>query len=205
MRVTHNDKSTFPYVIVDDVYDEKELSLIWEELNFIIQPHKYTDDAKNDGAKYDDGVTSKVNNYSVWLDGVYTNRIYSNILQVNRKIFHPDIYSPISDWNIRRFFKIFNFDATLISYYDNGGFYDYHTDRAAYTVLTWFYKEPKKFSGGNLSLRYEDESYTIECMNNRSLVFPSLIEHSVSEITMREEDSNKSNGRYSMVQFLHLK
>ena len=204
MRVTHSDKSTFPYIVIDDIYDEKELSLINTELNFIVQPYKYTDDAKEYGAKYDDGVTSKVNNYSIWLDDVYNNRIHSDILRINRKIFDSNIYSLSSSWHMKRFFEISNYDKTLISYYDNGGFYDYHSDQAAYTAITWFYKEPKKFSGGDLSLRYENESYTIECMNNRTLVFPSMIEHSVSEIIMEDKDSNKGNGRYSMIQFVNL-
>ena len=33
-------KKPFPHIIVDNFYDEEELQLIWEELNFYTKPGK---------------------------------------------------------------------------------------------------------------------------------------------------------------------
>ena len=90
----------------------------------------------------------------------------------------------------------------MISYYENNDYYKSHTDLALLTSLTWFFKQPKKFKGGNLT--FTDYNVTIEVNANCTVIFPSCIKHEVSELTMKEEDLNNLNGRICMTQFFGL-
>ena len=71
------------------------------------------------------------------------------------------------------------------------------------TGITWFYREPKKFTGGNL--RFPLFDMEIECKHNRVIVFPSSIYHGVDKIGMEEKDMGKKLGRFAMSQFLFCK
>jgi predicted 2-oxoglutarate/Fe(II)-dependent dioxygenase YbiX len=67
--------------------------------------------------------------------------------------------------------------------------------------LTWFYQEPKKYEGGDLILKDEDDILNIESLNNRLLIFPSRIWHQVTPIKFN--GTKMTDGRYCMTQFLH--
>jgi Rps23 Pro-64 3,4-dihydroxylase Tpa1-like proline 4-hydroxylase len=103
----------------------------------------------------------------------------------------------------KNIFKL-NYDETLISYYENGGYYKKHDDQALYSAITWFYKEPKRFSGGNFY--FNDYEIEIKIKNNMTVIFPSFIQHSVDKVTLEEDSSDKLSGlgRYSMTQFLYI-
>ena len=60
-------KEPFPHLIVENFYDEKELELIWEELNFYTKPGKLLD-AKDYG-----GVQGRTNAKALSLDSLYGN------------------------------------------------------------------------------------------------------------------------------------
>ena len=77
----------FPHLIFNNFYNEEELDLIWEELNFYTKPNKLFE-AKDFG-----GVVDKTNSHAISLDSVYSKkyRPLSNILTVNRKLFDSDI------------------------------------------------------------------------------------------------------------------
>ena len=55
----------------------------------------------------------------------------------------------------------------MISYYKNNEEYKYHSDRATMTALWWTYKEPKGFTGGDLS--FKDNDIKINCKNIRRI------------------------------------
>ena len=55
----------FPHLIVENFYDDEELKLIWEELDFYTKPGKLLP-AKNFG-----GADSKTNSSGLWLDLIY--------------------------------------------------------------------------------------------------------------------------------------
>ena len=74
----------FPHLILKDFYNQQELELIWQELDFYTQPEKLFE-AKGFG-----GVVDTSNSHAIALDELYYNdylRKISNILQVNRKLF----------------------------------------------------------------------------------------------------------------------
>lgn len=190
----------FPYIRIFDFYSEEELKLIWEELDFILNDRILNDPEKT-GTATNEGVILKKNK-GIFLDYLYVDRNTSNILTVNRKFFTslPDILSKSNHWIFKNSLSDVNWDNTLISYYENSDHYKKHYDVSAYTCLTWFFKKPKKFSGGDLI--FPDFNLKIEVEDNSLIFFPSIIDHEVSEVKMNPEDTGKKLGRVCMTQFM---
>ena len=80
----------FPHIIFHNFYDDYELELIWEELNFYTKPKKLFD------VEDYQGVVGFTKAKAIQLDSVYQgkNRILSNILSVSRKVFDNQILQP---------------------------------------------------------------------------------------------------------------
>ena len=192
-----NYNETIPYIIIDDYYDEVELQLIWEELEFLSYPIKLKRATEKSGGAVTNGKLVK-QNFHRYIDNIYSDRELSNILAVNRKLFIDDmgIMKQHGHW----FFKNINFthDWTQVGYYENNDNYGLHRDSAVITSLTWLHKEPKRYTGGNLFLDGEIE---IECVNNRTLIFPSMITHEVTPVQLEEKYCNQRLGRYCISQF----
>jgi predicted 2-oxoglutarate/Fe(II)-dependent dioxygenase YbiX len=66
-------------------------------------------------------------------------------------------------------------------------------------MLIWFYKEPKKFEGGELL--FTEKEIKIDLKHNRMILFPSHFLHEVKPIKMKEE-FDKGYGRYSITKFI---
>lgn len=203
MKIT-NYENPFPYITIENTFKVDELNLIWDEIKFLYYSKKFNPPEKTGGA-YDtiDGEkVYKKNNSGLWISDLYKELEFSNIHKVNRKIIESKekIFKDHPSWFFRNLY--FNQDNTLLSYYENNNFYDSHTDNAFLTCLTWFYKHPKKFEGGNLT--FTDYNVTIEVNNNCTVIFPSCIKHEVSKISMKKEDLNDLNGRLCMTQFIGL-
>ena len=191
-------KTNYSAVIIDNFYSEDELKLIWRELDFLTDkflPGKLTQSTFNDKGE------SKSNS-GIFLDQVYSNRNFSNILKINRKIYNQNITSELIGMNpIFRVLLSCNFDTSLLSYYENGDSYHSHTDSSSMTVLSYFHKEPQKFSGGELILN--DFDLKILPKNNRIIMFPGCYSHEVLEVSLDNKSGNY--GRYSMTQFLNYR
>lgn len=196
----------FPHLIVENFYNEEELSLIWEELNFYTKPGKLLP-PDNFG-----GIPDKTNARALWLDAIYRKRgengpdysIISNILNVTRKIFHSNVIDLLStsDISCRTFTKV-NCDTTKVRYYHNGEYYKSHTD-ATQTLLafSYFYKEPKKFTGGELYFPPYD--YEFSCPNNSLILFPGYVEHGVKKVKIKDSDYYDGEGRYCISTFASI-
>ncbi len=190
----------FPYLIVDNIYNEDELQLIWQELDFLCYSGKWKSPEETASAKLDDEILK--NNLGIFLDGkdgIYADRKVSNILSVNRKILDKEIFGEYGalSFGYQTVFMT-NSDTTLISYYEDNHQYKKHKDHAIMTALTWFYKEPKAFFGGDLIFSDFDK-HTVQIKNNRSVLFPSFVFHEVEQIFMPE--NKPGYGRYCMAQF----
>jgi Rps23 Pro-64 3,4-dihydroxylase Tpa1-like proline 4-hydroxylase len=193
------EKKVFPYLKIRNYYNEEELALIWQELEFLSYQYKLQPPQKtgqnNPNMKH---------NHGLFLDDVYMKREYSNILKVNRKTFSAEIFKLYAGLHemYENIFMINN-DSTLLSYYENNGYYKSHSDVAAITSLQWIFKEPKRFTGGNLILTKYNE--TIEIENNMMIMFPSFLKHEVTAVEMDKEYCGyKGNGRYCLSQFMNI-
>ena len=186
----------FPYMIIYDFYNEDELNLIWEELNFYTKPKKLLE-AKDYG-----GVIGGTNAKALCLDQIYKdNRYLSNILTVSRKLFNEDILKAIQgmggEFTIAPYA---NFDITKIRYYHDQEYYEPHTDRIYHFLgFSYFYKEPKKFNGGELY--FPDHEFEYTCENNSMIIFPGWVKHGVKKISINDSDYFDGYGRYAITSF----
>ena len=187
----------FPHLIIKNFYNEDELKLIWEELNFYTKPGKFLD------AKYFGGVVGKTNSHALALDSVYREeyRNLSNILTVNRKLFDPELLKTFS--NIDDCCSIAltsNWDITKVRYYHDNEYYEPHIDNDfQFLAFSYFYKEPKKFIGGEIIFPKYD--YQLTCKNNSIILFPGWVEHAVNEVKIENSDYYDGWGRYSITSF----
>lgn len=193
-------ETPIPYIIVRNYFSEEELDLIWQEFDFLTYQDKLADPYQTNAAKDQFGNVKKQNR-GLFLDEIYTNRSYSNILKITRKLWNPDFLKEIESKNfIFRYLRNSNMDSTLLSYYEDSDYYLPHHDTAVITAVTNFYKEPKAFTGGDLFI--ENESFKIPLENNRLILFPSIALHSVTPVVFDPETPRfKGLGRYTLSQF----
>ena len=190
----------FPFLKIENLYNKDELKLIWQELDFLTHQIKLNPPEETGGAVNEDNVILK-NNSGLFLDDAYSKRELSNILGVSRKIFLPEILDSFSKISFGyNSIKYTNEDRTLLSYYENSSYYKPHIDSAIYTAITWFFKEPKSFIGGDFY--FCDYNYEIKIKNNMSIIFPSFVRHSVNEVSLNE-NCQTGYGRYSVSQFMY--
>jgi hypothetical protein len=180
---------------VDNMYSEAELRDIMYELSFLAKHNKMLLPEETGSAKLNEKPLKQ--NRALFLDSIYSDRNFSDILRINRKLFSLRVDT--ADPTFKMLYKS-TADNTLISYYENSDYYKAHIDHATLTALTYFYEEPKRFTGGNLYLPEYD--ITLECVHNRTYLIPSLVEHEAKEISMEEEYIGKGLGRFCMAQFL---
>ena len=190
-------KEPFPHLIFSNFYNEQELDLIWEELNFYTKPDKLLE-AKDFG-----GVVGKTNSHALALDSLYPKkfRSISNILTVNRKLFEPDVLEAFAKVDDCCSIAIeCNYDITKVRYYHDKEYYDPHIDSAfQFLAFSYFYKEPKKFGGGELYFPKYDYNYS--CESNSMIIFPSWVEHGVTEVSIDNSDYYEGYGRYCISNF----
>lgn len=191
-----------PVAILDNFYSQEESELIWQELCFLnasFWGNKLEPPEKTGSAKDEHGNLLKSNS-GVFLDEVYMKRNISNILSANRKIFLPEITDLLCEKSyFFHYIKNSTKDSTLVQYYENQNYYESHRDKSVITGISWFYKTPKSFLGGDLIIEQEIK---IECRPNRMVIFPSILFHEVEKITMETKLLNKNLGRHSISQFI---
>jgi len=190
-------ETPFPHVIFYDFYNQEELNLIWEELNFYTKPGKLFE------AKDFAGVVDKTNSHALLLDNIYKDkyRELSNILTVNRKIFDISVLETLAQTHdCCCIAPLCNHDITKVRYYHNDEYYKPHTDAAMqFLAFSYFHKEPKKFSGGDLIFPKYD--YRFECPNNSLIMMPGWVEHGVSKVKIEDSEYYDGYGRYSITSF----
>ena len=194
-------KGPFPHIIINNFYNEEELKLIWQELDFFTAPDKLLE-PKDYG-----GVIDATNAKAIILDEVYGNfyRRISNILTTNRKLFTSGVLDVLEDVHPScRCATLVEEDLTKLRYYHNGDYYEPHTDHTvAFLAFSYFYKEPKKFQGGELE--FPEYDYELECVNNSTIIFPGWVEHGVKEVSIEESDYYEGMGRYCVSNFMYYK
>lgn len=189
-------KTPIEHVIIDGMYSEAELKLIWRELEFLTP--KLKSPQETNSAQHNDGVYKKQNK-GLFLDQVYADRDMSDILRANRRLFNPGMCEAVSKLHpVFKFLALKNFDVTLINYYEDTDKYEAHIDSSVLSAITFFVKEPLCFTGGEFI--FTEYNHKIEIKNNRVVLFCGGIEHAVTPVKMQVNGEN--NGRYSMAQFI---
>lgn len=188
-----------PYIIIDDFYTLEEQNEMMVELDYLTEPRRLIlpfEDNYSAGSM-DDQLKNVPCQY---LDNFYKNRDHSSILQITEKLFmndgqlinnHPHWAFSITEINLH---------WTHVLYYEEEQEYKPHWDSARFTALTYFYNEPKRFSGGDLV--FDDYDIEIECINNRVIVFPSILRHASTPVKMVGNRDQQKNGKFCITQFL---
>ena len=187
--------SPFPHLIIQNFYNKKELNLVWEELRFLTKPGKLLPPEDYGG------VVGYTDAKALCLDVEYNHRIISNILTVNRKIFDNQILEPFSKIHDCCGESInCNYDTTKVRYYHDGEYYKPHRDTSYhFLAFSYFYKEPKRFTGGELI--FPKYNYELTCENNSLIIMPSWVQHGVKHVSIEDSDYYDGSGRYCISSF----
>jgi hypothetical protein len=193
-------QSPVDFLIIEDFFSQEEEKSIWKELVFLTDPKKLLGPSATDTAKNIETGMSLKQNKGLFLDFTYSDKTVSNILSLNEKVVSSEVKNAIK--GLSPYYNIIdniNATTTLVSYYENHDYYESHTDKNPITVLYYFYKEPKKFTGGELVLMGKE----IEIKNNMAIVFFGCFEHSVNAVHYTGIPWS-GEGRYCISQFLGI-
>lgn len=202
------DNPYFPVLLIDNYYSFNEENLIWKELDFYISNHKNTfirTEKDKQVAKNNDGEPKGIA-YRIPISSMFhseyvkCSNVFNFIKKQKTNHFNNLIKETFFNHNV--FFNT-NCDSTIITYYEEGDSYDTHNDNSAFTSIIWFYKQPKKFNGGNLF--FEESGIEIECLHNRMIIFPGYYLHKVSPIKWNEKVDDFGYGRFSLTHFYWTK
>jgi|TARA_B100001996_G_scaffold261395_1_gene203617 hypothetical protein len=192
----------FPFIVVDDYFNDEEMEILWNEVDNLYKEDIFLDPVDSYSA-FDANGFLKMNK-CIHLDEYFAKkREKCEILRLNRKIFTEEVLQQGKSWFFTNFIKTCDYDATLLSYYESDNYYRAHTDASTVTGLFWFFKEPKKFEGGQFI--FPDYKLDIEVVSNRMILFPSFIRHQVLEVRLDPKYSGQNMGRWCMTHFLDSK
>ena len=216
----------FPHVIVEEVYEDHELELIWEELNFFTKPGKLML-PKDYGAAEKKPTPGQPQNFNpalqsnrggvpltsalaIPLTPTFTGkaRNLSGILTIETILLNR-LKPYLREWK-QSHYSVRSIPAptdtfTKLRYYHNNEGYETHTDAPfAYILFTYLYKEPKKFTGGELFFEHFD-NYEFPCNNNTMIIIPPYAAHGVRTVKIDSDDYYSGNGRYAVTTFIDYK
>jgi Rps23 Pro-64 3,4-dihydroxylase Tpa1-like proline 4-hydroxylase len=190
-------KDPIPFLIIDDTYNKEEQIHIYNEIDFLASNLAIP---SNNTSAVKDGMFKK--NKNLFLDEYYQARDRSKILKINRKLFSPETIKELCQCHYAyNLIRNTNTDNTLLSYYDNGGSYFSHSDFSVITMVTWFFKEPKNFTGGEFI--FSDYNLNIEVKNNRTVIFFGSYSHEVTEVLLIN-NSIPFSGRFTLSTFCKM-
>ena len=200
MKVTPNRIDDFGYLYIEDLYSDKELIHIWNEISHIdyVMDSVFDDEDKIKYMKThnatDDDDELMMSGFGIGLDVFYARREYSAILNLNRKIMQGDICEAFQETHPANFcYPGVNQDFSLLNKYVPGQKYERHRDACSFSALTFF-------SRGNLEggeFEFSDYDIKFECKDNSCIIFPSWVYHTAAEV--------KEGTRYSLAQFMVLR
>ena len=195
------DDEKYPFLLFDNWYTPDEEKVVWIELDFYSAlPKEHTQRAETGPvvARYENG-RSYSKSFRHYPLGIFSKegQKYSSILNTMYK-FKTTEFHEIVDFCVphSRSFHTHNVDSTTISYYEDSDYYDSHHDSSQWTFLCWFFREPKKFDGGNLIMN--EPNVKIGLKHNRAIFFPSCFLHQVEPIKFRGEEMEANSGRYTI-------
>lgn len=203
MDIKTHDVLGFPVVVIDNFYDDRSCESIWQELCFLNSDGGKLKLPEDTGGAIREEGSDRISlkkNKGLRLEDAYADRNISNIFRENRKLFDKKLGQKLEAINpIYRYISLSNSDVTIMHYYENNDYYLAHRDGAAITAVSWFYKLPKSFQGGHLGF---ENGVSIECIHNRTVIFPSFLDHSVDSIGMDQINMLNNYGRYSLTQMI---
>lgn len=191
-------KDPIPYLIIDNVFSKEEQIKIYKEIDFLSD--KLLGPEKTGSARTWGEVKS---NKGIFLDEFYIDdRTKSDILKINRKLFSSEITEELKKCHYAyNLIDSTNVDTTLLSYYGDEDSYFLHKDYCVISIITWFYKNPKGFTGGEFI--FSDFNLNVEVKNNRTVIFFGSYAHEVSKVILQDKTVPFS-GRFALTNLCHI-
>ena len=197
-----------PIVYCDDFYSKEEVDVLCHDVERIrvlgVLDSSGEHGAKNIIENKKTGEKEEVElakNQTAWVNNLYSGEPrLSDILNITSKVHDPKIIEYLA--GIHHQFismKMCAGTGTLLSYYDESEHYENHRDSCFVTALTWLYKEPRAFEGGEFVI--EDE-LKIDCVRGRTLFMPGYSLHKVVPVSMPKDKQGKGLGRYTLTKFI---
>jgi predicted 2-oxoglutarate/Fe(II)-dependent dioxygenase YbiX len=157
------------------------------------------------GSAKDDNGNLLKQNRSLGLHDIYNYQTnVSHILQYLVKLFHDEDLEKLALHEAGYYYRLYSKARTYyfhLQYYENDDGYESHKDVSVFTNSLILYKDPKNFEGGELV--FDEYDYTIPCESNKMIMFPSVLNHSVTPIKMLSDEP--MTGRYSITIFQNIK
>jgi hypothetical protein len=197
----HHAQNKLDYLYRENFFTEKELALIWKELEFLNNTSILESPVDTGTAFLNNSSIPSKKNSGIFLDRVFLDYSkHSSIYKCVTKIFQGLTYeyANLSFHNT----PILHITRSniLLSYYEHGDSYEEHHDICVVTCLFWFYKYPKQFSGGELF--FPQFNKTFPPKNNSLIMFPSHAKHLVKPVEIEKQYRGKGFGRYCVTLFL---
>tara|TARA_B100001094_G_scaffold318606_1_gene362399 strand:- start:743 stop:1393 length:651 start_codon:yes stop_codon:yes gene_type:complete len=202
--IAHTDDPTHPFLTCDNWFTPKEEEQVWKELDFFTNEDSI-DHSSNGPVALDAKGNQLASNFRVYPEDIYTldGRDISAIFRFKDKLAATEINDFIY-FNMTpgpfNCYKGSNRDSTLISYYHAGDYYKSHHDAFQFTILIWFTKEPKCYSGGEFY--FTDAKIHVPNSHNKLLIFPSYLNHAVTPIEFKTPKP-LGYGRYTITHFFY--
>ena len=194
-------------VVIDNFYTEDQLKEIMIELKWLTKPSVMVGKENLSSAQDENTKQFLTSKKGVFLESIFLNWKHSALIKHPMDNFTKDLVrDKLLEFN--PLFKMFyNVDSRthLLSYYENSDFYKPHTDTTIFTVLNYFFNEPKKFTGGDIKLYGFNNSNEcdIELRHNRVVIITGNTFHEVKEIKSKLDNSFSGDGRYCNAIFLN--
>jgi len=172
MDVTPNRVKNLSFLVIDNFFTPQELDGVLKEIRDL---KRFLGEASTTHTAVDENKLFKKTGQGVFLDDLYAkNRKASDILQANRKIFSGDFMEFAESFDaVFGFIGESNHDSTLLNYYIQGQEYKAHKDSTKISAVTFL--RDGDFTGGGF--RFPSQDIEIECVHNRTVVFPSCVLH----------------------------
>jgi hypothetical protein len=190
-------------VVIDNFYTEEQLKEIMLELKWLTKKSILVGEDELESARLNGELLASKR--GIFLEHVFKNWKHSalishGITQTTDKQFIDGLYE------YSTLFKSLigcNSRSHLLSYYENSNYYKPHKDGFFYTILNYFYVEPKQFEGGEVILHScnSDKIASIEVKHNRAIVIASQTMHEVKEIKSSLDNILSGKGRYCNAMF----
>ena len=163
---------------------------------------------RRDAHLIDEQFRANAANRALFLDALYKDEAASPIAAITSNKLMSEQFRDTVGAGISHYYDLYNLlnkKSFLISYYEKSNYYDYHHDLGLFTALTYLWKEPRAFEGGEIKFKLKDNTeFRPGIKNNRCIIFPSYIKHAAEEVYMDDSNLDQGMGRYCISCFLHF-
>jgi len=206
MTPTIVDEKEFPYLLIDNFFEKKELSQIWNEINYLYNNKYFFKSSKDKNSGHNNNEPLAKNsrcypNQVLTYGQIQKSFLFNYVTKIQNKNFHKLVEETFknSNYALYKTFLGLNRSNLVINHYDNNEEYKEHFDQFQFSMITWLYEEPKNYEGGDFILTKNKRK--IQSLNNRSILFPGFYYHKVEPIKFLKDKNVK--GRFSINRFFY--